>query len=138
MTPVKSSLAQLEFRFLKKQQVLAFRQNGTVNYIDENNQTQVAGQIALASFSNPGGLEQVGSNMYRSSVNDGMVGLDGIPELHSPDDGVASIVSGAIEMSNVDLGEEFIDMIFSQRGFQANIRISTTSDENLKEHERAS
>lgn len=107
--------------------------NGTVNYIDENNQTQVAGQIALASFSNPGGLEQVGSNMYRSSVNDGMVGLDGIPELHSPDDGVASIVSGALEMSNVDLGEEFTDMIIAQRGFQANTRIITTSDEILQE-----
>lgn len=108
--------------------------NGTVNYIDENNQTQEAGQIALANFANPGGLEQVGANMYRSTVNDGMVTApDGTPLLHEPEDGVASIVSGALEMSNVDLAEEFTDMIVAQRGFQANTRIITTSDEILQE-----
>src|SRR5699024_2517555 len=108
--------------------------NGTVNYIDENNQTQEAGQIALANFANPGGLEQVGANMYRSTVNDGLVTApNGTPLLHEPEDGVASIVSGALEMSNVDLAEEFTDMIVAQRGFQANTRIITTSDEILQE-----
>lgn len=108
--------------------------NGIVNYVDENNQTQVAGQIRLAKFSNPGGLEQIGSNMYRSSVNDGMLGVDGTPDLLAPEEqGVASIVSGALEMSNVDLAEEFTDMIIAQRGFQANTRIITTSDEILQE-----
>ena len=108
--------------------------NGIVNYIDEDNQTQEAGQIVIAKFANPGGLEQVGSNMYRSTVNDGMVGNDGIPELIVPEsEGTASIVSGALEMSNVDLAEEFTDMIVAQRGFQANTRIITTSDEILQE-----
>lgn len=107
--------------------------NGTVNYIDDNNLTQVAGQIRLAKFANPGGLDQVGANMYRSTVNDGLIGENGIPDLQTPDDGVASIVSGALEMSNVDLGEEFTDMIIAQRGFQANTRIITTSDEILQE-----
>ncbi|SEN58699.1 flagellar hook protein FlgE [Amphibacillus marinus] len=108
--------------------------DGTVIYIDANNQTQEAGQIMLANFSNPGGLEKVGSNMYRSSVNDGMVGTNGIPQLIAPEtQGVAQIVSGALEMSNVDLAEEFTDMIVGQRGFQANTRIITTSDEILQE-----
>ncbi|NMA90248.1 MAG: flagellar basal body rod protein FlgG [Amphibacillus sp.] len=108
--------------------------NGVVNYIDENNQTQVAGQIMLAKFSNPGGLEAIGANMYRSTVNDGMIGTNGIPTLITPEsDGSASIVSGALEMSNVDLAEEFTDMIVAQRGFQANTRIITTSDEILQE-----
>ncbi|GAA4060047.1 flagellar basal body rod protein FlgG [Amphibacillus indicireducens] len=108
--------------------------DGTVNYIDGNNQTQIAGQIMLAKFANPGGLEQIGSNMYRSTVNDGMIGVDGIPTLIVPEsEGSASIVSGALEMSNVDLAEEFTNMIIAQRGFQANTRIITTSDEILQE-----
>ncbi|GEN55784.1 flagellar basal-body rod protein FlgG [Halolactibacillus alkaliphilus] len=110
--------------------------NGTVNYIDPNGQTQVAGQIRLAKFSNPGGLEKIGGNMFRASVNDGMMSNDvaGLPDLIVPEsDGTASIVSGALEMSNVDLAEEFTDMITAQRGFQANTRIITTSDEILQE-----
>ena len=110
--------------------------NGTVNYIDQQGQTQVAGQIRLAKFSNPGGLEKIGGNMYRSTVNDGMVSNDveGYPDLIVPEsEGAASIVSGALEMSNVDLAQEFTDMIIAQRGFQANTRIITTSDEILQE-----
>ncbi|WP_067838576.1 flagellar basal body rod protein FlgG [Amphibacillus sediminis] len=109
--------------------------NGVVNYVDENDQTQVAGQIMLANFSNPGGLEKVGSNMYRSTVNDGMItDANGVVQLIEPEsEGTAGIVSGALEMSNVDLAEEFTDMIIAQRGFQANTRIITTSDEILQE-----
>lgn len=111
----------------------SIQENGVVNYVEDGD-TQVAGQIVLAKFSNPGGLEQVGSNMYRSTVNDGMVGTDGIPDLITPEEeGSASIVSNALEMSNVDLAEEFTDMIVAQRGFQANTRIITTSDEILQE-----
>ncbi len=108
--------------------------NGVVNYIDEDGETQSAGQIMLASFSNPGGLEKVGSNMYRSTVNDGMIMDGGVVQLIAPEsEGTAGIVSGALEMSNVDLAEEFTDMIVAQRGFQANTRIITTSDEILQE-----
>lgn len=109
--------------------------NGVVNYIDASGETQTAGQIMLANFSNPGGLEKVGGNMFRSSVNDGMfTGDDDVVQLFEPEsEGVATLVSGAIEMSNVDLAEEFTDMIVAQRGFQANTRIITTSDEILQE-----
>lgn len=109
--------------------------NGVVNYINEDGGTEVAGQIVLAKFSNPGGLDKVGGNMFRSSVNDGMIVTGtGAPVLNEPEsNGTAAVVSGALEMSNVDLAEEFTEMITAQRGFQANTRIITTSDEILQE-----
>jgi flagellar hook protein FlgE len=111
--------------------------NGTVNYIDETGATVEAGYIRLAKFSNPGGLEKIGGNMFRSSVNDGMQ-MDednnaNVALIEPESSGTASIVSGALEMSNVDLAEEFTEMITAQRGFQANTRIITTSDEILQE-----
>lgn len=102
--------------------------NGTITYIDEFGQTRIAGQVALANFSNPGGLEKAGSNLFLNSENAGYNGLV-IPDT----EGAASIVSGALEMSNVDLAEEFTEMITAQRGFQANTKIITTSDEILQE-----
>ncbi|ENH98233.1 flagellar hook protein [Gracilibacillus halophilus YIM-C55.5] len=122
--------------------------NGTVNYV-QNGETMQAGQIMLSKFSNSGGLNKVGSNMFQDSVNAGQmeqvtgeVDVDGddgfddqdITTLFAPEnEGTASIVSGALEMSNVDLSEEFTSMITAQRGFQANTRIITTSDEILQE-----
>src|SRR5690625_4535342 len=102
--------------------------NGTITYVDDNGQTQVVGQVALANFSNPAGLQKAGGNLFLNSENAGYTGLS-IPET----DGTAAIVSGALEMSNVDLAEEFTEMITAQRGFQANTRIITTSDEILQE-----
>ncbi|CQR47693.1 Flagellar basal-body rod protein FlgG [Paraliobacillus sp. PM-2] len=114
--------------------------NGTVNYVDENNNVQVAGQIRLASFSNPGGLQKSGSNTYQLTNNSGVFTenndgvFNNINDLVIPEDqGSATVVSGALEMSNVDLAEEFTEMITAQRGFQANTRIITTSDEILQE-----
>ncbi|MBD1224171.1 flagellar basal body rod protein FlgG [Virgibacillus halodenitrificans] len=103
--------------------------DGTVNYIDPAGDTQVAGQIGIASFSNPAGLEKAGSNLFLNSENAGYAGALVAPET----EGTASIVSGSLEMSNVDLSEEFTEMITAQRGFQANTRIITTSDEILQE-----
>ncbi|PAV30007.1 flagellar basal body rod protein FlgG [Virgibacillus profundi] len=103
--------------------------DGTVNYVNEDNETIVAGQILLASFSNPSGLEKAGSNLFINSPNAGLAENLVTPET----EGTASIVSGALEMSNVDLAEEFTEMITAQRGFQANTRIITTSDEILQE-----
>lgn len=108
-------------------QSFSVQKDGTVNFVDENGNPQVAGQIVLANFSNPAGLEKAGSNLFLNSTNAGYTGLI-IPET----DG-ASIISGALEMSNVDLAEEFTEMITAQRGFQANTRIITTSDEILQE-----
>ena len=102
--------------------------DGTVNFVDQNNEQQVAGRIAIASFSNPSGLEKAGSNLFLNSPNAGYVGVVA-PET----EGAASIISGALEMSNVDLAEEFTKMIVAQRGFQANTRIISTSDEILQE-----
>ncbi|BAC13520.1 flagellar basal body rod protein FlgG [Oceanobacillus iheyensis] len=111
-------------------QSFSVQSNGTVNYIDANGDTQVAGQVALASFSNPSGLQKAGNNLYLDSPNAGLA-----EQLYTPesDDLGSSVVSGALEMSNVDLSEEFTEMITAQRSFQANTRIITTSDEILQE-----
>ncbi|GAB3794701.1 flagellar basal body rod protein FlgG [Virgibacillus kimchii] len=102
--------------------------NGLVNYVDAGGHTQVAGQITLANFSNPSGLEKAGSNLFLDSANAGLNGL-----VEPTEEGTGSIISGSLEMSNVDLSEEFTEMITAQRGFQANTRIITTSDEILQE-----
>src|SRR5699024_10305637 len=103
-------------------------QDGTIKYVGEDNDTHDAGQIGIALFSNPGGLEKAGDSVYLDTNNAGYIDIVA-PET----EGAATIVSGALEMSNVDLSEEFTEMITAQRGFQANTRIITTSDEILQE-----
>ena len=85
-------------------------------------------QIALADFNNPGGLLRIGDNMYATSGNSGGAVL-GFPLEGSQ----SFLTSGALEMSNVDLAQEFTNMIVAQRGFQANSRVITNSDEMLQE-----
>lgn len=119
----------------------SIQSNGTVSYVDANGNTATAGQIGLAKFSNPGGLEKTGSSLYQLTDNAGVMVEDDqdllfndINDLLVPEsNGAATIVSGALEMSNVDLANEFTEMITAQRGFQANTRIITTSDEILQE-----
>ncbi|MFT8319501.1 MAG: flagellar basal body rod protein FlgG [Bacillus sp. (in: firmicutes)] len=110
--------------------------DGSITYIDADGQTQGAGQILLAKMANPEGLTKVGSNMFQASNNSGA--LSGNPAVNgglvtSGQDGTGSINSGFLEMSNVELSEEFTDMIVAQRGFQSNTKIITTSDEILQE-----
>lgn len=106
----------------------SIQSDGAITYIDGSGAMRTAGKVAIATFSNASGLEKAGSNLYTNSPNAGYNGL------FSPDTaGVASIASGSLEMSNVDLAEEFTEMITAQRGFQANTRIITTSDEILQE-----
>jgi flagellar hook protein FlgE len=103
-------------------------QSGQVLGIYSNGVTKVIGQIALALFTNPGGLMKVGGNAYQPTVNSGE------PIVGPPDSGGrGKIASGYLEMSNVDLAQEFTSMIMAQRGFQANSRVITTSDEVLQE-----
>jgi flagellar hook protein FlgE len=102
--------------------------DGTVTFVDAEGIPDEAGQIVLANFSNPAGLEKAGSNLFLDSPNAGNNGL-----VEPDTNGTGSIVSGSLEMSNVDLSEEFTEMITAQRGFQANTRIITTSDEILQE-----
>jgi flagellar hook protein FlgE len=103
--------------------------DGTVSYINNVGALITAGQIELAKFSNNEGLEKAGSNEYRESTNSGTP----TPSFPGGAGGAGSLVAGALEMSNVDLSEEFTEMIVAQRGFQANTRIITTSDEILQE-----
>jgi flagellar hook protein FlgE len=93
-----------------------------------NGTTDPLAQIALATFPNVAGLTQVGSNMFTESANSGLAQI-GVPRTA----GRGSINAGQLEMSNVDLAQQFTDMIKAQRGFQANSRIITTSDEMLQD-----
>ena len=93
-----------------------------------NGKTNPLAQIAMATFPNVGGLTQVGSNMFTESANSGFAQI-GEPRTGSR----GSINAGQLEMSNVDLAQQFTDMIKAQRGFQASSRIITTSDELLQE-----
>ena len=95
----------------------------------ENGNTELLGQIAVAQFSNASGLEKVGESCYRTTLNSGE--FDGIGVEISADG--SSMTTGELEMSNVDLSSEFTSMITTQRGFQANSRVITTSDTLLEE-----
>ncbi len=94
-----------------------------------NGNTVLLGQIAVAVFANASGLEKMGDNCYQVTLNSGE--FDGIGQEITADGGKMS--SGVLEMSNVDLSTEFTEMITTQRGFQANSRIITTSDTLLEE-----
>ncbi len=102
--------------------------DGTIMGVYSNGLRQPLGKLALASFNNPGGLEKAGSSTFRVGDNSGvaMVGEAGAG-------GRGVLNSGALEMSNVDLAEEFTGLIVAQRGFQANSRVITSSDEILQD-----
>ncbi|AZB42945.1 flagellar hook-basal body complex protein [Bacillus sp. FJAT-42376] len=109
-------------------QSMSIGQDGSVTYVDQFGTLRWAGQIAVAKFANSGGLEKSGSNIYTSTSNSGTPKID-FPGMS----GNGLIQSGSLEMSNVDLSEEFTEMIVAQRGFQSNTKIITTSDEILQE-----
>ncbi len=90
------------------------------------------GQIRLATFANPAGLAKVGGSLLRETVNSGPV-IDGASPGVPGADGRGLLAVGVLEMSNVDLAQEFTNLIVAQRGFQANSRIITASDEVLQE-----
>lgn len=101
---------------------------GVVSYVDDTGQLQTVGTIEITVFANPDGLEKAGDNLFIETQN------SGTPTTTTAGNGGAGkLMAGALEMSNVDLSEEFTEMIVAQRGFQANTRIITTSDEILQE-----
>jgi len=106
----------------------AINTNGQIIGSFTNGLTAPLGQVALATFNNPEGLSAIGNSMYSMSSNSGLpqIGVSGVG-------GRGSINPGALEMSNVDLAEEFTNMIIAQRGFQANSRSITTADAILNE-----
>jgi len=109
-------------------QAFSIGPDGTLVGIFSNGLKSPLAQLALATFNNPPGLEKVGDSMYRTTVNSGAIQL-----------GVAgsgnrgSVQGGALEMSNVDLAQEFTNLVIAQRGFQANSRMISTSDELLQD-----
>ncbi len=130
-------------QFAENSSTKAFRQNGyTMGYMEgfkidqsgnitgvfTNGTNRLLGQIALASFTNPGGLEKAGNSTYVVTNNSGdpNVSQSGIA-------GKGRIIAGALEMSNVDLAEQFTDMIVTQRGFEANTKTIQTSDQMLQD-----
>ncbi len=110
-------------------ETLTVAKDGTIIGIFENGTTEEIGRVALANVPNPAGLLAVGGGKYAESPSSG----SGFPPLVAGTGGTGSIASGFLEMSNVDLTREFTDMIVTQRGFQANSRIITTSDEMLQD-----
>jgi len=102
-------------------------QSGVITGVYTNGSTRTIGQIAMASFTNQGGLEKKGDNTYAESINSGManIGESGIA-------GKGSMLAGTLEMSNVDLTEQLTDMIVTQRGFQSNAKTIQTDDTLLE------
>lgn len=102
--------------------------DGTITGSFSNGLDQVLGRIALGSFANPGGLEKAGGSLYSATANSGtaQIGTSGTG-------GRGTLSGGYLEMSNVDLSSEFTNLIVAQRGFQANARVITTSDDVLQE-----
>jgi len=103
-------------------------QSGVITGVYTNGSNRVIGQIGMASFTNPGGLEKDGENTYVVSNNSGTPNIG-----PSNSAGKGKMIAGTLEMSNVDLAEQFTDMIVTERGFQANSRSITTSDQMLQE-----
>jgi flagellar hook protein FlgE len=130
-------------QFAEKSSTKAFRQNGyPMGYLENfkidqsgqitgvysNGTNRLLAQVAMASFTNPGGLEKAGESTYVISNNSGDPNIS-----QSGVAGKGKMIAGALEMSNVDLAEQFTDMIVTQRGFQANSKTITTSDQMLQE-----
>ena len=103
-------------------------QSGVITGVFSNGTTRSLGQVAMASFTNQGGLEKAGDSAFRVSNNSGIanIGPSGIA-------GKGKIIAGTLEMSNVDMADQFVDMIVTQRGFQANSRTIQTADQLLQE-----
>jgi flagellar hook protein FlgE len=102
--------------------------DGLLSGIYNNGQRMNLGQLALASFNNPGGLEKAGNSSWRAAEN------SGLPKIgQAVSGGRGTLSAGQLEMSNVDLSQEFTNLIIAQRGFQANSRVITASDEILQD-----
>ncbi len=107
---------------------LSVNQSGMISGLFTNGQTRTLGQIVIGMFSNPDGMTKIGKNLYAQSYDSGQ------PVLGVPDSGGRGrILANTLELSNVDLAEEFIKLITTQRAFQANSRIITTTDSMLEE-----
>jgi flagellar hook protein FlgE len=108
-------------------------QNGEIIAINEEGTAEPTGTfIAVVKVPNPAGLEKIGNNLYRNTPNATAEEFEFL-QANTTELGTGAIISGQLEMSNVELTNELTEMIIAQRGFQANSRIITTSDEVLQE-----
>lgn len=117
------------------EEVTAFTiaQDGTIVQKMGDGTTEPGVQIGVGKVVNPEGLEKIGGNLYRMTLNANPDGELEPTTANNAETGTGAIIAGQLEMSNVDLTGEFTEMIVAQRGFQANSRIITTSDEVLQE-----
>ena len=107
-------------------QSFSIDQSGAITGNFNNGLTRILGQVALSDFPNPAGLERTGGNSFRPSINSGLASVG-----QALTSSLGKISTGYLEQSNVDLSNEFTNMIVTQRGFQANTKIVTTVDEML-------
>ncbi|MHB2147773.1 flagellar hook protein FlgE [Calditrichota bacterium LG25] len=107
---------------------LTIDNKGVINGTFSNGENISLAQIALAQVPNKGGLLQLGDGLYQASMASGNMQIQALDEKS-----ITSIVSGTLEMSNVDVSKEFTNMITTQRGFEANARVITTADQMLDE-----
>ena len=124
LEPIKIDPADLE-----KVQRAIIKDTGEVEILKGNEEVVCIGTLAISTFTNTNGLEKIGDSYFRRTAN------SGAPAFSQPggDNGAGWLNPGALEMSNVDLAREFTNMIITQRGFQANSRVITTSDQMLEE-----
>ncbi|HKS99858.1 MAG TPA: flagellar hook protein FlgE [Rugosimonospora sp.] len=109
-------------------QSFSISQDGMLVGVFSNGLKQTLAQVCLATFNNPMGLEKVGDSMYQTTAN------SGTPQLGQAGSGGRGVLQGgALEMSNVDLAQEFTNLVIAQRGFEANSKVITTSDELLQD-----
>ena len=107
---------------------ISIETDGTIRGIFSNGTLQTLGQVMIADFNNPGGLNRVTGSMSDFSGNSGVAQIGAAGSVNS-----SQILSNSLEQSNVDLAEEFTKMIIAQRGFQANAKVITSSDEFMQE-----
>ena len=107
---------------------LNIRRDGSIYGSFTNGEISKLAKVAVADFPNEQGLDDLGDSLYQESIASGNVQINSLEE-----DSATNIISGALEMSNVDLSRQFTDMITTQRGFQANAKVITTADQILSE-----
>lgn len=108
--------------------------DGLIKAVMEDGNVVALGQVAMAAFNNPDGLVKMGKNIYQNSANSGEAVLrSGVGSLNDNGKGYGDVLQFALEMSNVDLAEQFTDMIVASRAFQANSKVITTGDEILQD-----
>ena len=102
--------------------------DGIITGAYSNGMTRSLGQVAVASFANPDGLNNVGGNVYAQGANSGVAVITAPQQL-----GTGAVRSGALELSNVDLSKEFTNLIIASTGFSASSKVITTSDQLIQE-----